>query len=208
MQKRKTFLRQKIVLVLVLQILFSGIFISCTRDEMKSMKLEEDNNMVSSQEATNEKIADENSQNIQKNDLESIFVYVCGAVVNEGVYELPVGSRAYEAIEKAGGLRADADAAQINQAEILSDEKQLYIPTKYEVLQQQELQKEETDGRININSATREELMTLPGVGEAKADSIVKYREVNGPFQSIEDIMMISGIKNGLFEKIKDYIKV
>lgn len=208
MQKRKTFLRQKIVLVLVLQILFSGIFISCTRDEMKSMKLEEDNNMVSSQEATNEKIADENSQNIQKNDLESIFVYVCGAVVNEGVYELPVGSRAYEAIEKAGGLRADAAAAQINQAEILSDEKQLYIPTKYEVLQQQELQKEETDGRININSATREELMTLPGVGEAKADSIVKYREVNGPFQSIEDIMMISGIKNGLFEKIKDYIKV
>ena len=134
----------------------------------------------------------------------SIFVYVCGAVLDEGVYELPAGSRVYEAIQKAGGFTEDAAVTHINQAEVLEDETQLYVPTM------EEITNEETkdDGKVNLNSATKEELMTLPGVGDAKADLIIQYREEHGRFQNIEDVMNISGIKEGLFAKIKDNITV
>ena len=134
----------------------------------------------------------------------SIFVYVCGAVMNEGVYELPAGSRVYEAIQKAGGFAEDAAVTHINQAEVLEDETQLYVPTM------EEITNEETkgDGKVNLNLASKEELMTLPGVGEAKADLIIQYREEHGRFQNIEDVMNISGIKEGLFAKIKDNITV
>ncbi len=135
---------------------------------------------------------------------DSIFVFVCGAVVNAGVYELPVGSRVFEAVHMAGGFSENAATAQINQAEMLEDGIRLYIPTVDEMTEEQS----EDDGKVNINTAAKEELMTLPGVGEAKATLIVQYREEHGRFQMIEDIMNISGIKEGLFGKIKDYIKV
>lgn len=151
----------------------------------------------------------EESGEVEDTEKEStIFVYVCGAVAAEGVYKLPQGSRAFEAIAKAGGFRADAATSSINQAEILKDEMQLYIPTVEEVMQETAQKEAEDEGKVNLNTASREELMTLPGVGESKADSILKYREENGGFQTIEDIMQISGIKEGLFSKIKDYITV
>ena len=133
-----------------------------------------------------------------------IYVYVCGAVKFPGVYELLQGSRVFEAIQAAGGFLGEAAENEVNQAEILKDEMKLYIPT----LQDLEEQKKTEAGKVNINIATKEELMTLPGVGESKANQIIQYREDCGKFQSIEDIMMISGIKEGLFNKIKDYITV
>ena len=87
----------------------------------------------------------------------------------------------------------------MNQAQVLKDEAKLYIPTEQET---------EDSGKINLNMATKEELMTIPGVGEAKANQIISYREKNGSFSCIEDIMSISGIKEGLFEKIREYITV
>lgn len=134
---------------------------------------------------------------------EDIYVYVCGAVNQEGVYRLPHGSRVYEALEMAGGFREDAATTAVNQAEVLEDESRVYVPAIGEVVEQQE-----DDGRVNLNTASKEQLMTLPGVGAAKADSIIQYRNENGKFQSIEEIKEISGIKEGLFEKIKDLIKV
>ena len=139
-------------------------------------------------------------------DMEKIFVYVCGAVNKEGVYELTAGSRVYEAVELAGGFREDADVRSINQAEVLEDEERIYVPVIGEELQIGS--DSDKDGKININKATKEELMTLPGVGESRAESIIQYRNDVGSFQSIEDIMQVSGIKEGLFEKIKDLIKV
>ena len=133
-----------------------------------------------------------------------IYVYVCGAVQREGVYKLPAGSRIYEAVQMAGGFREDAATAEVNQAEILQDEARIYIPTFAETISMEQ----ESDGKINLNKATKEELMTLPGVGGARAESIIQYRNKNGGFKSIEEIMQISGIKEGLFEKIKDLIKV
>jgi len=145
-------------------------------------------------------------EEIDSNDkqISTIYVYVCGAVQTEGVYQLPDGSRVYEAISAAGGFRADAATTQVNQAEILEDEMTVYVPTiseGTELFQQKE-------SKINIYKASKEELMTLPGVGESRAESIIRYREENGKFQSIEDIKQISGIKDALYESIKDLIKI
>lgn len=147
--------------------------------------------------------AQEDGEQLQETGKE-IYVYVCGAVEREGVYRLPAGSRIYEAIEMAGGFREDAAASEVNQAEVLQDEARVYVPTYAEVLSEDA----QSDGKLNLNKATKEELMTLPGVGASRAESIIQYRNENGGFKSIEEIMLISGIKEGLFEKIKDLIKV
>lgn len=138
-------------------------------------------------------------------------VYVCGAVENPGVYELSAGSRVYEALDAAGGMKAEADRECLNQAELLEDGQQIYVPTIEETKAQtqgNDAGLAEKSGKLNLNTATKEELMTLPGIGESKAQSILRYREENGRFKSVEDIMNIEGIKSGVFNKIKDQILV
>lgn len=138
-------------------------------------------------------------------DTESLVcVHVCGAVKSPGVYELPVGSRICHAVELAGGFRKKADSAGLNQAELLVDGMQIYVPTKAESKAAEDGQ----SAKVNLNTASREELMTLTGIGEAKADAILAYRDKHGRFQKIEDIMNISGIKEGMFAKIEDDITV
>lgn len=166
-----------------------GCMCGCQKQEVQSLSLE-------TVEVEN---GDEKS-----NSEASIFVYVCGAVAREGVYELPAGSRAYEAVEMAGGFREDAATTELNQAQVLEDETRLYVPTLAELEERQK----KSDGKVNLNTASKEELMSLPGVGESRAESIVKYREAVGSFQKVEDIMQVSGIKEGLFSKIKEFIKV
>lgn len=143
----------------------------------------------------------------QKNSAEEmIYVQVSGAVVSPGVYELPAGSRVFEAIDQADGLTAEADAGQMNQAEILSDGQMIYVRKQGEEVLETPVQQE--DGKVSLNTATEEQLMTLPGIGQAKAESIIAWREENGGFTRIEDLMKIEGIKEGVFSKIKDSIKV
>ena len=149
---------------------------------------------------------------------ETYVVHICGAVENPGVYILDEDSRVYQAIEKAGGFREDADEDYLNQADALTDGMKLYVPTKEEVAQIGEagnwqnissgayLQTE--NSLVNINTAGEEILCTLPGVGSSKAKSIIAYREKNGAFQKTEDIMNVDGIKDGLYQKIKDSITV
>lgn len=161
-----------------------------------------------------EEIHPKKSETSQRQEVQepekSIYVYVCGAVAHAGVYELKPDSRVYEAIEKAGGLTQDAAVAGINQAALLKDEEQIYVPfvTDENNLEAAENQQEPESGKVNLNTATKEELMTLTGIGESKADSILRYREENGKFQSIEDIKQIEGIKDGVFQEIKDLITV
>ncbi len=153
----------------------------------------------------------------------SIFVYVCGAVERPGVYELIEGGRIVDAVEAAGGFLDTADQTYVNLAALLDDGIKLYIPTLQETMEPSTLQAETFDkenaslgssnggassGLININLATREELTTLPGIGNATAEKIVSYRQQHGSFKSIEDIMNVSGIKDKLFSKIKDHITV
>ncbi len=134
------------------------------------------------------------------------YVYVCGEVVSPGVYKVTTQSRVYEVIELAGGLTAEADPYSCNQAEAVYDGMMVRVP----VLGEQETMGalEEADGRVNLNTASKEELMTLPGIGESKADTIISYREEHGRFSEPTDLMNIPGIKEGVFGKIKDRVKV
>lgn len=184
---------RRIKVLLLIVTLFVGV-IGCKRQDVEKYDLE-----LQEMEDTDESLEEDDSS---EEDIEYIFVYVCGAVISEGVYELPSGSRVYEAIEVAGGFREDADKSNVNQAEVLEDEERIYVPMIGEEVQE----KNSEDGKVNINKASKEELMTLTGVGESRAESIIKYREENGGFQNIEDIMQVPGIKTGLFEKIKDRI--
>ncbi len=150
---------------------------------------------------------------------ETVVVYICGAVVSEGVYTLSCGSRVVDVLNLAGGYKEEAARGYVNLAEPLSDGDKIYIPFQDEV-QDEKMISQKVEGKkddyssddkerlININKATRDELMTLPGIGESKADDIISYREEHGDFSKIEDLMNVSGIKTGVFDKIKDRITI
>lgn len=143
------------------------------------------------------------------------YVYICGAVEHPGVYALPEGSRIYEVIQMAGGLTEEADESLTNQAEQISDGMMIQIYTKEEAAEAgmksvsgTAADRNTEDGRININTAGVTELMTLPGIGASKAEAILAYRTEHGAFSSIEDLMNVSGIKEGTFLQMKEHIKV
>lgn len=140
----------------------------------------------------------------------SCFVHVCGAVVSPGVYELPAGSRIYDALNLAGGITENGAATALNFAEQIYDGEQILVPTweQYSAGWTSAEAKETSDGLVNINTATKEQLMTLNGIGESRAQAIIAYREEHGFFSAIEDLMQVSGIKEAAFEKVKDYITV
>lgn len=136
---------------------------------------------------------------------QTIWVYVCGEVIRPGVYIFVQGDRVFQALEAAGGMTIDANGSYVNQARLLVDGEQIYVPSKASDCLNME---EKQDSRVNINIASVEELTTLSGIGSGRAQAIVEYRSEHGRFQDIEDIKQVSGIKEGLFEKIKDKIKV
>lgn len=138
----------------------------------------------------------------------SCYVYICGAVENPGVYEVPEGARICDVAELAGGLTAEADLTALNQAEIVADGQMIRVLTHEEVIMEETAAQEAADGRVNINTATAEELMELPGIGASKAESIIAYREEHGAFSQAEELMNIAGIKSGVYEKIKNSIRV
>lgn len=141
---------------------------------------------------------------------EGIYVYVSGAVKNPGVYELKEGSRIYEAIEAAGGMTDKAKKDYLNLAEPVSDGERIDVLTKKEYKEMTSEIKDNvnSEDKVNINSATSEELQSLSGIGETKAVAIIKYREENGRFAAIEDIMNVSGIGDATFEQIKSSITI
>ena len=138
-----------------------------------------------------------------------LTVYVCGEVIHPGVVELREGARIYEAVDASGGFTADADPERVNLAQPLTDGQMVVIASKQERTGSSEA------GRAGIDdsypsgtTASREELMTLPGIGESKADAIIRYRKEKGCFLSPEDVMNISGIKDAVYGKIKELITV
>lgn len=132
-----------------------------------------------------------------------LYVHICGEVKVPGVYAMPEGSRLVDVVNAAGGLLPEADVSTVNLAGEAEDGMQVWIPAKAKPERETD-----TDGRIDINRAAREELCSLPGIGERKAEDIIRYREQNGAFESIEEIMKVTGIKQGLYEKIKEKICV
>lgn len=148
----------------------------------------------------------------------NLFVHICGEVAEPGVYELSEKSRIYEAVEAAGGFTAAADESYVNLAQPLEDGMKIRIPAVGEEMPEtgnaagagdgEDNGAGMADGLVDINRASRQELCTLPGIGESRADSIIAYREQNGAFTCIEDIMKVDGIKEGMFAKMKDKISV
>lgn len=142
---------------------------------------------------------------------EKLFVYVCGAVNSPGVYEMPPGSRWNDCLLAAGGFTDDARETAVNLAAPVSDGERIFFPTVQEAGEDAvsgfgDGTNVKSDGKVDINRATEAELMTLTGVGEKTAARIIDYRTEHGKFEKIDDIMKVSGIKQGLFSKIKDSI--
>lgn len=167
------------------------------------------------QSAIAEKTADTVAESVDGEVLAKdtqIYVYICGAVKNSGVYDVPQGSRLYEIVELAGGFTEDADETCLNLARQAQDGEQIVIRTKEEqaalLQQEQTTQGAVSGGLVNINTATAAELSTISGIGGTRAQAIIDYREKNGSFKTIEDIKKVDGIKDGLFSKIKDKITV
>lgn len=140
-----------------------------------------------------------------KEQKKTIIIDVKGAVSKEGVYEMREGDRVKDAVQKAGGFLSEVDMKKVNLAQIVQDQMLLYIPSKNESGQGM-LTSSKEDGKIQINTAAKEQLEKITGIGSRKAESILKYREEHGPFQKIEDLLEIDGIGAKSLEKIKDQI--
>lgn len=140
----------------------------------------------------------------EHNTKEVCYVYVCGSVNSPGVYECSAGLRVYELIELAGGFSENADETYLNLVDSVKDGQKIYVPKVGETFEGSS----QAGNKININSATAPQLMTLPGIGESRAKDIIAYRQKNGTFKDISDIKNISGIKDAAFDKIKDLICV
>lgn len=196
------------IIVAAVAFVACGIIFSCSRG--KSEEVTDLSQMQTQAGEIEPEDSEEDGQtgSVMKENA-TCFVYVCGAVVNPGVIELEEGSRVADAIKEAGGLSEGAVPEYLNLAATVADGEKIYVPNA-----------EETDGsgtmtfapaqnaKVNINTATAEELKTLSGIGDKRAADIISYRESHGNFKSIEDIMQVPGIKNAAFEKIKDDITV
>lgn len=210
--------KTKILLIILIAIMAIGISYYAYQNEKESQNIIEQQNLE----------IEENKQEESSKETKKIIVHVSGAVQNEGVIELEENSRIADAIEKAGGFREDAYTKDVNLAYKLEDGMKIYIPTveekeneKTNVIVESGIETENnnssysnasdgknTNSKVNINTASKEELDTLPGIGPSTAEKIINYRKENGKFKSIEEIKDVSGIGDSKYENIKDMIEI
>ena len=198
--------------------LVSVLFLcGCASDKEQTLQIRQaqsgDQSDTGTGEQPQEQVQKELSGEAAAAESGQVTVYVCGAVCRPGVYTLEGSVRMAQAVEAAGGMLENADTDVLNLAQFISDGQMIRIPVQGE---EQEASAEssgktaqgQTDNRIDINRADASQLQQIPGLGQAKADAIIRYREEHGGFKSIEDIMQIGGIKEASFAKMKDYICV
>lgn len=156
----------------------------------------------------------EDSQKQENSEVKMLYIYVCGCVNKPGVYTLSEGSRVFDLFTMAGGLTENAATDYWNQARLLTDGEMIYVPSKEEAKnhthdgESSNKMEDDKSNKVNINTAKKEELMTLPGIGETKALAIIAYRQENGPFSSVEELKEVEGIKEAVFSKVKDLIEI
>ena len=215
--------KNKILLIVIVAIvaIISYYFIFDRKEEW--LNNQEQNLEIKEEIKTNDQIENNsNEQQLEKN--ENIIVHVSGAVNKEGIVELKNNSRIIDAIDKAGGLKDEADITNINLAYIIEDGMKIHIPSKEEkestiivesnidsgtVEQSNEIKSNNNKKlKININTATKTDLETLPGIGESTALKIIEYRKEKGKCKLIEDIKQVNGIGENKFNKIKELITV
>ena len=223
MPDKKKRIRKRIIVTLWIGFLFailSGCGIKNEPDTLEEVQKSQSSESVKTSEESDQE-ADQMSDTKSAEKIEStevVYVFVCGQVASPGVYELAEGSRICQAIDAAGGMLDTAAADWVNQAEIAEDGQKIYVPTKEEAETMPDGQQtaqmqdaswaEGADGKVHLNTATKEELMTLTGIGDKKAEAIIRYRESNGGFQSVEELTQVEGIKEGTYNKIKDSIVI
>ena len=157
---------------------------------------------------------DEKEDKNQKEEVveqDLITVDVKGAVKSPGIYDLPVGSRINDAVQKAGGLTDNADSKSINLAQRISDEALVYVPTKEEATSQEahsNASNTKENKKVNLNKASLEELKQVKGLGAKRAQDIIDHRESNGKFKSVDELKKVSGIGAKTIEKLKEYVTV
>lgn len=168
----------------------------------------EDDMILDSNQASSENFAEDIKEDSEKK------VHISGEINQEGVYIIDDGDRLDDLIKQAGGLTSEANVNSLNLAMKLEDQMKIYIPNKNEIpaeeLTTQIVTSPELSNnsdKININQASKEELMTLPNIGEKRAEAIIEYRNVN-KFENIEDIKNVTGIGDKFFEAMKDLITV
>ena len=241
---KKRYLTRKVMLSVLLPGVFSVLLLNaCGKKELlpvsseliqETALLPETEGELRTAESAGEDLSIDTDRQETGAESEAVYwyVHVCGAVNVPGVYLLPEGSRCFEAIEMAGGLREDARSDLLNLASVLQDGMKLRVPDirETEGLSPQEAENllyqsaglpeggsadfgggspsENGSGRslVNINTADAALLCTLPGIGETRARQIIAYRESHGNFSSCEDIMNVTGIKAGLYDQIRDLI--
>ena len=161
--------------------------------------------------------ASEKEEKSQKSEAEEVVekdlitVDVKGAVKSPGIYDLPVGSRINDAVQKAGGLTDNADSKSINLAQKISDEALVYVPTKEEATSQEahsNASNTKENKKVNLNKASLEELKQVKGLGAKRAQDIIDHRESNGKFKSVDELKKVSGIGAKTIEKLKEYVTV
>lgn len=190
MDEKKKLRRNRIVGIIVI-----AAVIACTAGYYFVRQRENRDALLTSAEVSGQEKSGEASNS-------EIVVHVAGAVNQPGLVNLKSGARVADAIEAAGGATADADTDALNLAQQLEDGEKITVPSKNAEASGS------SGGMININTATAEELQTLPGVGEVLAQNIIDYRTENGGFSSTEDIKNVDRIGDKLYEKIADKITI
>ncbi len=199
---------QIVILLIVFTIIFSLGFKFFIKDIIEAR--EKTIEVTSTEDVVDMEEVEEN--NLINDEDKIIMVHISGQVYNPGIVELELGNRVIDAVKLAGGLKKDADIDRINLAKKLVDEEKIYIPKIGEEISNDmavasKSSYKEESGKININTCSKEELIALPGIGEAIANRIIEYRST-APFKSIEDIKNVSGIGDKKFEAIKELIIV
>ena len=166
---------------------------------------------VSKDSSSEKEVKKEEKEESPEQDL--ITVDVKGAVKSPGIYDLPVGSRVHDAVQKAGGLTEEADSKSLNLAQKVSDEALVYVPSKGEEATSQQTASGTTpstskEKKVNLNKASLEELKQVKGLGGKRAQDIIDHREANGKFKSVDELKKVSGIGAKTIEKLKDYVTV
>ncbi|EIC75468.1 helix-hairpin-helix domain-containing protein [Streptococcus oralis] len=202
-----------IVICACLGLALGGFFLlkPSTQKPVTETNLQAEVTAVSKDSSSEKEVKKEEKEESPEQDL--ITVDVKGAVKSPGIYDLPVGSRVHDAVQKAGGLTEQADSKSLNLAQKVSDEALVYVPSKGEEVASQQTASGTTpstskEKKINLNKASLEELKQVKGLGGKRAQDIIDYREANGKFKSVDELKKVSGIGAKTIEKLKDYVTV
>lgn len=183
---------------------------------VKNRSIDSLDNNLSLMDTDDDLLLENENQYQSEEEIEQIKVHISGQINQEGVYEVNAGDRLDDLIKQAGGLSPDADSKSLNLAMKLEDQMKIYIPSVNETIDDKDTSSYQLvskpdsvskEGIININTASKDELMTLPNVGEKRAQAIIDYRE-NKKFESIEEIKSVTGIGEKYYQSMKDLITV